>query len=41
MENVANPYKAGPVKAWVMSEDELAACRQQHLQKHTKKDSDV
>ncbi|WP_436918060.1 hypothetical protein [Bacillus pumilus] len=37
MENVPNPYKAGPVKAWVMSEDELAAYRQQHPPKPYKK----
>ncbi len=37
MENVANPYKAGPVKAWVMSEEELATYRQQHSPKPYKK----
>ncbi|MEZ7511148.1 hypothetical protein [Bacillus pumilus] len=37
LETVANPYKAGPVRAWVMSEDELAAYRQQHPPKPFKK----
>ncbi|MDR7669067.1 hypothetical protein O3S73_008810 [Bacillus altitudinis] len=37
METVVNPYKAGPVKAWVMSEEELEAYRQQHPPKPYKK----
>lgn len=41
METVVNPYKAGPVKAWVMSEVELAAYRVQHPPKPYKKNSNV
>ncbi|MES9748961.1 hypothetical protein ABWK35_17705 [Bacillus safensis] len=37
METVTNSYKAGPVKEWVMSEDELVAYRQQHPPKPYKK----
>ncbi|UYO34738.1 hypothetical protein NF868_11610 [Bacillus zhangzhouensis] len=37
METVTNPYKAGPVKEWVMSEEELEAYRQQHPPKPYKK----
>ncbi|MEH7653203.1 hypothetical protein V7186_18895 [Bacillus safensis] len=37
MDKVKNPYKSGPVKAWVMPEHELVAYRQKHPPKPYKK----
>ncbi|WP_226570377.1 hypothetical protein, partial [Bacillus stratosphericus] len=37
LETTENPYKSGPVKEWMMSEDELAAYRHKHPPKPYKK----